>query len=203
MRPGVSTEYLEADRPSWRVYYPLADGWRRALRHMIIDLGLACPFVDVERDLSLVEAAAREQFPPGFVFSADCQVQVLRTLFFRNKGAYLIGRFVNDGELLPFAVPILRDSQGRLYLDTVLFGSERIEALFNFARAYFMVDMDVPSAYVRFLTHADADQARVRAVHDARASTSRARRSSTATCSQHLQALAATASSSRPASRAW
>ncbi len=152
VRPGVSTEYLEADRPSWRVYYPLADGWRRALRHMIIDLGLACPFVDVERDLSLVEAAAREQFPPGFVFSADCQVQVLRTLFFRNKGAYLIGRFVNDGELLPFAVPILRDSQGRLYLDTALFGSERIEALFNFARAYFMVDMDVPSAYVRFLT---------------------------------------------------
>ena len=152
VRPGVSTEYLEADRPSWRVYYPLADGWRRALRHMIIDLGLACPFVDVERDLSLVEAAAREQFPPGFVFSADCQVQVLRTLFFRNKGAYLIGRFVNDGELLPFAVPILRDSQGRLYLDTALFGGERIEALFNFARAYFMVDMDVPSAYVRFLT---------------------------------------------------
>ena len=151
VRPGVSTEYLDADRPSWRVYYPLTVGWRPALRQMIIDFGLACPFVDIERDLSLVQAAAREHFPPGFVYAADCQLQVLRTLFFRNKGAYLIGRFVNDGELLPFAVPILRDSQGRLYLDTVLFGSERIEALFNFARAYFMVDMDVPSAYVRFL----------------------------------------------------
>jgi isocitrate dehydrogenase kinase/phosphatase len=152
VRPGVSTEYLEAERTSWRVYYPLADGWRPALRQMIIDFGLACPFVDIERDLSLVQAAAREHFPAGITWAADCQLQVLRTLFFRNKGAYLIGRFVNDGELLPFAVPILRDSQGRLYLDTVLFGSERIEALFNFARAYFMVDMDVPSSYVRFLT---------------------------------------------------
>ncbi|RPH67711.1 MAG: bifunctional isocitrate dehydrogenase kinase/phosphatase [Burkholderiales bacterium] len=151
VRPGVSTEYLDADRPSWRVYYPLTEGWRLALRHMIIDFGLACPFADIERDLSLVQAAAREHFPPGFVHSADCQLQVLRTLFFRNKGAYLIGRFVNDGEVLPFAVPILRDPQGHLYLDTVLFGSERIEALFNFARAYFLVDMDVPSAYVRFL----------------------------------------------------
>src|SRR5690606_5199128 len=151
VRPGVSTEYLDAERPSWRVYYPLILGWRQSLRQMIIDFGLACPFVDIERDLSLVQAAAREHFPPGFAYAADCQLQVLRTLFFRNKGAYLIGRFVNDGELLPFAVPILRDSQGRLYLDTVLFGSERIEALFNFARAYFMVDMDVPSAYVRFL----------------------------------------------------
>jgi isocitrate dehydrogenase kinase/phosphatase len=151
VRQGVSTEYLDADRPSWRVYYPLTEGWRPSLRQMIIDFGLASPFVDIERDLSLVQAAAREHFPPDFAYAADCQLQVLRTLFFRNKGAYLIGRFVNDGELLPFAIPILRDSQGRLYLDAVLFGSERIEALFNFARAYFLVDMDVPSAYVRFL----------------------------------------------------
>jgi len=151
VRPAVSTEYLDAERPSWRVYYPLSEGWRPALRRMIIDLGLACPFVDIERDLSLLQLAAREHFPPGFAYAADCQLQVLRTLFFRNKGAYLIGRFINDGELLPFAIPILRDSQGRLYLDAILFGSERIEALFNFARAYFMVDMDVPSAYVRFL----------------------------------------------------
>jgi isocitrate dehydrogenase kinase/phosphatase len=33
----------------------------------------------------------------------------------------------------------------------VLFGAERIESLFNFSRAYFMVDMEVPAAYVRFL----------------------------------------------------
>ena len=33
----------------------------------------------------------------------------------------------------------------------MLFGTERIEALFNFSRAYFMVDMETPSAYVRFL----------------------------------------------------
>jgi isocitrate dehydrogenase kinase/phosphatase len=151
VRQGVSTEYLDAERPSWRVYYPLTEGWRPSLRQMIIDFGLASPFVDIERDLSLLQAAGREHFSPDFSYAADCQLQVLRTLFFRNKGAYLIGRFVNDGELLPFAIPILRDSQGRLYLDTLLFGSERIEALFNFARAYFLVDMDVPSAYVRFL----------------------------------------------------
>ncbi len=151
VRPGVSTEYLEAERPSWRVYYPLSEGWVPALRRMIVDFGLACPYVDIERDLSLLLDALREHFPPGFDFSSDCQFQVLRTVFFRNKGAYLIGRLVNDGELLPFAVPILRDSRGRLYLDALLIGGERIEVLFNFARAYFMVDLEVPSSYVRFL----------------------------------------------------
>ncbi len=151
VRPAVSTEYLDADPPSWRAYYPLQAGWRHALRQMIIDFGLASPFVDIERDLTLVLQATREQFGDDFAASGDCQLQVLRTLFFRNKGAYLIGRFINDGELLPFSIPILRDSQGRQYLDTILLGAERIESLFNFSRAYFMVDMDVPAAYVRFL----------------------------------------------------
>ncbi|MGD9941896.1 MAG: bifunctional isocitrate dehydrogenase kinase/phosphatase [Burkholderiaceae bacterium] len=152
VRPAVSTEYLDADPPSWRPYYPLQVGWRGALRQMIIDFGLASPFVDIERDLGWVLDAARDHFGAGLEAASDCQLQVLRTLFFRNKGAYLIGRFVNDGELLPFSIPILRDSQGRQFLDTILIGAERIEALFNFSRAYFMVDMDVPAAYVRFLS---------------------------------------------------
>jgi len=151
VRPAVATDYLDSEPPSYRSYYPLAQGWRETLRAIVIDLGLACAFVDVERDIGFVGSAAREAMPTDFTPASDCQIHVLRALFFRNKGAYLIGRFVNDGELLPFAIPILRDSNGRLYLDTVLIGAERVEAIFNFSRAYFMVDMEVPSAYVRFL----------------------------------------------------
>ncbi len=151
VRPAVATEYLDADPPSYRVYYPTQAGWMRTLRQIVIDIGFACPFVDVERDLKLVREAARETFESEFVAATDCQLQVLRSPFFRNKGCYLIGRFINDGELLPFSIPILQDSHGRLYIDTILLGSERIETLFNFSRAYFMVDMDVPSAYVQFL----------------------------------------------------
>ena len=151
VRPAVSTEYLDADPTSYRVYYPTGAGWTRALRQILIDVGFACPFFDVERDLALVREAARERFAADFVAASDCQLHVLRSPFFRNKGAYLIGRLVNDGEVLPFALPILQDSHGRLYIDAILFGDEQVEALFNFSRAYFMVDMDVPSAYVRFL----------------------------------------------------
>lgn len=151
VRPAVSTEYLDADPPSYRVYYPTRVGWTHALRQIVIDVGFACPFLDVERDLALVRETARERFGPDFVAASDCQLHVLRSPFFRNKGAYLIGRLVNDGEVLPFALAILQDSHGRLYIDTVLFGDEQVEALFNFSRAYFMVDMDVPSAYVQFL----------------------------------------------------
>jgi isocitrate dehydrogenase kinase/phosphatase len=151
VRPAVSTEYLDADPVSYRVYYPTQFGWTRALRQILIDVGFACPFVDAERDLALIRDAARAHLETNFVPASDCQLHVLRTPFFRNKGAYLIGRLINDGELLPFALPILQDSRGRLYIDAILFGEDQVEALFNFSRAYFMVDMDVPSAYVQFL----------------------------------------------------
>ena len=151
VRPAVATEYLDADTPSWRVYYPLAAGLDSALRQLVIDLGLACPFHDVERDLRHVAACLRPHYERFDQPGADRQIQVLRTLFFRNKAAYLIGRLIEDGELTPFALPILRDRAGRLHVDALLLGEARIEALFNFSRAYFMVDMDVPSAYVSFL----------------------------------------------------
>ena len=151
VRPAVSTDDLDSDPPSYRSYYPGADGLLAALRRMIVDVGFACPFVDIERDLSFVRDAVDEQLGRSFKPAIDFQIRVLRSLFFRNKGAYLIGMIVDDSEVLPFAIPILRGSNGRLYLDAILFGTERIEALFNFSRAYFMVDMDTPSAYVHFL----------------------------------------------------
>jgi isocitrate dehydrogenase kinase/phosphatase len=151
VRPGVATDYLDSSPPSFRSYYPADGGWAAAFRQIIIDMGLACAYQDVDRDLDFVLAAGQRRLSSEFAPASDCQINVLRSLFFRNKAAYLIGRLVNDGEVEPFAIPILRDDRGRLYLDTVLFGTERLESLFNFSRAYFMVDMEIPSAYVRFL----------------------------------------------------
>ncbi len=151
VRPAVSTQYLDSEPMSYGVYYPTQVGLKAAMRQVLIDVGFACPFVDVDRDLRLVREATQEYLGADFEPAGDCQIQMLRTPFMRNKGAYLIGRLINESEVTPLAIPILRDSQGRLYIDAVLFGTERVEALFNFSRAYFMVDMDVPSAYVQFL----------------------------------------------------
>ncbi|MFL6660372.1 MAG: bifunctional isocitrate dehydrogenase kinase/phosphatase, partial [Massilia sp.] len=50
-----------------------------------------------------------------------------------------------------FVIPILHNRRGQLVLDTVLTDPEQITILFSFTRAYFLVDMEVPSAYVQFL----------------------------------------------------
>ncbi|MGO4611139.1 isocitrate dehydrogenase kinase/phosphatase AceK regulatory subunit, partial [Variovorax sp. 2RAF20] len=51
----------------------------------------------------------------------------------------------------PLAIPIIHGPSGKLMLDTVLLRQEQLLILFSFAHAYFMVDMEIPSAYVTFL----------------------------------------------------
>jgi isocitrate dehydrogenase kinase/phosphatase len=76
---------------------------------------------------------------------------VLSSLFFRNKGAYLVGKIINGFNELPMCLPILHNESGQLVIDTALFREDELLIVFSFARAYFMVDMEVPSAYVQFL----------------------------------------------------
>jgi isocitrate dehydrogenase kinase/phosphatase len=130
----------------------------------------------------------------------DCQVQVLSSLFFRNKGAYIVGRLINGTRITPIAVPLLRNANGHLYIDTAIFTTDLLSTLFSFTRAYFLVDMEAPSAYVDFLrTHPAVKPASE--LYTMVGLPSRARRSSTAT-SCTTCGTRTTSSSSRPASRA-
>lgn len=151
VRPSQATDYLDSDPPSYRAYYPNETGLRHCLTQVLVDIGLACPWEDSHRDLRRVVRSAIAQLERPFNAKQDLQIHVLRSLFYRNKGAYLIGRVINDGEPIGFAVPILRGEDGLLRIDTFLMRVEQISTLFSFARAYFMVDMEVPSAYVQFL----------------------------------------------------
>jgi len=150
-RPAVATEHLEGESPTYRCHYPLRDGLRRTLEAIVGGFGLRNRWEDRRRDLRNLVRALRQLFPRPARAQADLQVQVLNSLFFRNKGAYVIGRLVNDGQEYPFAVPILQNAAGELYLDALLVGEDRLLVLFSFARAYFFVDMEVPAGYISFL----------------------------------------------------
>jgi isocitrate dehydrogenase kinase/phosphatase len=101
--------------------------------------------------LRLLLSALRAQLSRPFHLEANHQIQLLSSLFFRNKGAYVIGKIINGDAEYPFAIPILRNEDGSVYIDTVLLSTSELEVLFGFSRAYFLVDMEVPSGYVSFL----------------------------------------------------
>jgi len=150
-RPAVATEHLEGDTPTYACYYPVVDGLRRALRNIASSFDLQNAWENPRRDLRNVVHALRQHFPRPARASPDLQIQVVRSLFFRNKGAYVVGRIINAHQEVPFAVPILQNERGELYVDTLLVGEDQLLVLFSFARAYFFVDMEVPAAFVSFL----------------------------------------------------
>ncbi len=152
VRPAVSTEYIEPAQgtPTYRVYYPQRDGMRHALRRMVTNFQLAGEFADLDRDLAQVEERLTSVLA-DMALEPNYQIQVLSSLFYRNKGAYIVGKMINGSRDYPFVIPILHKRKGALLLDAVLADVGLITTLFSFTRAYFMVDMEVPSAYVKFV----------------------------------------------------
>ena len=155
VRPAVSTEYIENDEPTslptYRAYYPTRDSLRDTLLKIVANFDLKRPFENLERDVDAVLEALRRQVGTDVRLRANFQIQVLSSMFYRNKGAYIIGKIVNGFAETPFALPVLHNEQGGLTIDAALFTEDDLLAVFSFARAYFMVDMAIPSAYVQFL----------------------------------------------------
>lgn len=151
VRPAVATEYLDADLPAYRSYYPRERGLRAAVIDLILDFRLERRFADFRRDLANLLRAFRTRLPRPLRLDANFQIQVLSGLFFRNRSAYIVGRIVNGVSVVPFAVPIRHAPGGALYVDALLADPVDLALLFSANRAYFLVDMEVPSATVEFL----------------------------------------------------
>jgi isocitrate dehydrogenase kinase/phosphatase len=154
VRPAISTEYIENDepaaKPTYRAYYPGKDGLAATLERIVTNFQLETPFEDLGRDVDCIMQTMLDTF--GVVEpKPNFQIHVLSSLFFRHKGAYIVGRIINGDLLAPFVVPVRHVEAGKLALDTVLLRTEQLLILFSFSHSYFLVDMEVPSACVEFL----------------------------------------------------
>jgi isocitrate dehydrogenase kinase/phosphatase len=155
VRPAISTEYMETTDPNalptFRAFYPTLETLEQTLGEMIEFYKLRCRFEDLARDTRCVADALKRELA-GVRIRSNFQFQVLTSLFYRNKGAYLVGKIINGSKEIPFALPLLHRTPGVVYIDAALFGAPDLMLIFSFSRAYFMVDMEIPSAYVRFLS---------------------------------------------------
>ena len=149
--PALSTEHLEAEVPTFRCYYPARDGFAAVICAILENLDFRVPYRDRRHDLRNILRAIRTRFPRGRSRDQNFQIAVLNATFYRNKGAYVIGKAINGADQIPFVIPVLNDTEGGLYCDTLLTGEDEIANVFSFSRAYFMVDTEAPAAVVDFL----------------------------------------------------
>lgn len=150
MEPAAQNVALPIDDVLIRL--PYTGDSREVFDELLQHCGFNIPFEDMERDIGFICEAFNEHLAPRLNdYQGEIWVETLENLFFRNKAAYLVGRFV-CGELnIPFMLPILNNEQGALYVDTLLHDTDDISIVFSFSRSYFMVDASTPSAYISFL----------------------------------------------------
>ena len=76
-------------------------------------------------------------------------IDMLGTVFYRNKGAYLVGRLRHLNRLTPIVIPVVHGDDG-IQVDTVLLTESQASRLFSFTRSYFFVEAPKPAELVGF-----------------------------------------------------
>ena len=136
-------------------YKPVEMGLKQTIRDIMNNHKTDVPFEDLDRDVdTLIRTFHRDADKTRYKIE-DLQFDILNFTFYRNKGAYLIGRVLSPAGETPFIIAVLNNEikgeQGALYLDALLTTSESMAVVFGFARAYFFVNCPHPYALVKFL----------------------------------------------------
>ena len=151
VRPSVSTERLDSDDPVYRSFYPIREGWRHTLTRILEEANLGLPFGNLRHDVRTIVAEIRRQKNVPKHLARHFQIQMLRSPFYRNRVAYLVGRIINGPDRYPFILQVRQNEEGKAYVENLVSERNEVSGMFTSARAYFLVDIEVPSAVVRFL----------------------------------------------------
>lgn len=153
--------------PGELVGYPLGDDAAAVWRRILAGLGFANGYADLEGSAAAIAAALARRLErrrppvgdadrvrragadpadgdaPGHDLTADdagSVVELLRTVFYRERRGYLVGRVRHAGGSHPLVVALLSTEAG-VRADAVLCDAQPISILFGFARSYFHADL--------------------------------------------------------------
>ncbi|MFL5403876.1 MAG: bifunctional isocitrate dehydrogenase kinase/phosphatase [Gemmatimonadales bacterium] len=152
-------EYLESSRPAPKrdreseIYHTyVVETVDSALVHRIL-MGLpwSVAYAQLERDAALVAELIDARVREFVATAGPVRLDVLHPLFYRNKGAYLVGRVRAGGKTIPLVLPLLHAERG-IVVDAVLMTSDEASVVFGFSWTYFRVDSPHAGALVDFLS---------------------------------------------------
>jgi isocitrate dehydrogenase kinase/phosphatase len=108
------------------------------------------PYAQLERHAALVAELVDGRVRAVTGAPGPVVIEVLSSVFFRNKGAYVVGRIRAGGTLIPLVLPLLHAERG-IVVDAVLMTENEASVVFGFSWSYFRVEAPRPRALVEFL----------------------------------------------------
>ena len=144
-----------ATRPPSRI--PLTRGFisegslEDLARQILEEYSFDTPWHDFEGDCAKIVAYLKQGLPEWAQLDRGLTVEIIQNVFYRNKGAYLVGRLLSQEEQWPFVLPLVhRENQG-ISVDTLITDEAEVSIIFSFTRSYFMVDAPVPWEMIHFI----------------------------------------------------
>ena len=107
-------------------------------------------FAELPRDLGNLDTGLRKILSPEQLSSVHT-VEMLKSVFYRGKAAYLIGRICMPDETIPFVIALRINRFHQIFVDALLTDRKDLSVIFGFARSYFMADSQYPAEVVAFL----------------------------------------------------
>ncbi len=132
-------------------YKPSELGITQTITDIMLSPKMDVPYKNIERDVETLINMFRKTAHKTMYRLEDLTIDILNFVFYRNKGAYIIGRVLSPGGETPFIISVLNNEKDGLYIDALIADSESMAVVFGFARAYFFVDCHHPHALVEFL----------------------------------------------------
>jgi len=131
--------------------YNAKNGVVNMVSNILDDYAFDVPYTNKRLDVINLVGIVKENTDFRMAITNDTKVQILKSIFYRNKGAYLVGQLVNPSHSQPFVIPLLNDENQGIYTDTLITDSDDVSIIFSFTRSYFMVEAPVPAEFVGFL----------------------------------------------------
>ena len=130
--------------PVYRVYAgPMSA--LQLVRAILGDYRHAVAYADEDGDAERAACRLADRAP-----SRIDRAEVLLPVFYRNKGAYLVGRVWTGGTVVPLAIALLHPPEG-VVVDALLLDENDLSIVFSFAHSYFHIDVERPHELVQFL----------------------------------------------------
>jgi isocitrate dehydrogenase kinase/phosphatase len=139
-------------QPGPAVYrtYPQGTDTRTRMKRVLEDLSFRAGFEDLERDAGLVAREVDLYLWPVVRLDKEYRIEILRSVFYRNKEAYVVGRAVIGERMIPIIIPLTNGDSG-IRVETVLLHEGEASILFSFAYSYFLVDVERYDLLIQFI----------------------------------------------------
>ncbi|MCR9286888.1 bifunctional isocitrate dehydrogenase kinase/phosphatase [Saprospiraceae bacterium] len=145
---GTYREF-KSTQPIYYTFY-LTNPVKLTIQQLIAFFRYDIPFEDLNRDIEYISDTLEKHLNEKDILFGTIRLEILKSVFYRNKGAYIVGRLWEGEKISPFVIPLLQRDK-KIFADTLLLKPNDVGSIFSYHRSHFLVDVDIVSETVDFL----------------------------------------------------